>query len=192
MSRKNDAFTLLEMLITLAITGIMLAVAIPNYRKYQARTRQQEARTALTVIYTVEQTFFSDTGSFSACLKQIGADRSQEPMRYYSSGFNYTYTPGPDWNCGKNGDQCCDTYTYTFSGISDQRCSAADQSFAATIASPNTSSLTADPSAPLGTVLKAQKYDFTAGAGGYIGVPSSRDIWTIDQNKNLINIQSGL
>lgn len=67
--RHDRAFTLIEMMITVAIVGILAAIAIPSFRIYQTRTRRSEATTNLSALgraldsYHAEYNAFIDTGS---------------------------------------------------------------------------------------------------------------------------------
>ncbi len=51
-TRRNRGFTLIELMIVVAIIGILAAIAIPNFIRFQARARQSEANTNLKSLFT--------------------------------------------------------------------------------------------------------------------------------------------
>jgi type IV pilus assembly protein PilA len=73
-------------MIVVAIVGILAAVAIPNYVKYQAKARQSEAKIALAGIFTAEKSVFAEYGSHSPCLGLIGY-LPDSISRFYAVGF---------------------------------------------------------------------------------------------------------
>ena len=66
MKRGAAGFTLTEVLITVAIVGILTAVALPNYRDYVTRGRLTEAFTALSAAQTSAEQYWSNTRSFAS------------------------------------------------------------------------------------------------------------------------------
>jgi type IV pilus assembly protein PilE len=60
-SRKTSAagFTLIELMVTVAIVGILAAIALPSYSAYVARARRAEARTQLVQAAQFMQRFYA-------------------------------------------------------------------------------------------------------------------------------------
>jgi type IV pilus assembly protein PilA len=87
--KRQSGFTLVELMVVVAIIGLLSAVAIPNFRKYQAKSKMSEAKLQLSSLYTAESAFFSDFNIYSTCLSYMGYNPSAErPQRYYAVGFN--------------------------------------------------------------------------------------------------------
>src|SRR3954466_16304497 len=62
----QKAFTLIELMIVVAIIGILAAIAIPNFIKFQARSKQSEAKTNLKAVFTAEKSWFGEHDSYSS------------------------------------------------------------------------------------------------------------------------------
>ncbi|ATB49921.1 type IV pilin protein PilA [Corallococcus macrosporus] len=69
---RNRGFTLIELMIVVAIIGILAAIAIPNFIKFQARSKQSEAKTNLKALYTAQKAFFSEKDRYSNFANEIG------------------------------------------------------------------------------------------------------------------------
>ncbi len=65
LGRNQKGFTLIELMIVVAIIGILAAIAIPNFLKYQAKARQSEARTNLGAVFVAETSYYGEQARYS-------------------------------------------------------------------------------------------------------------------------------
>jgi type IV pilus assembly protein PilA len=69
MRKIQQGFTLIELMIVVAIIGILAAIAIPAYSDYTARAQSSEAFTLLDGFKTPISEAISDKGGTGGCLK---------------------------------------------------------------------------------------------------------------------------
>ena len=91
--KNQKGFSLVELMVVVAIIGILAAIAIPNYQKFQRRARQTEPKTMLASIYTAQTTFIAEYGLGTPNLKQVGI----------TPGGKVQYLTGFDSGNGTNG-----------------------------------------------------------------------------------------
>jgi type IV pilus assembly protein PilA len=84
----QKGFTLIELMIVVAIIGILAAIAIPNFIKFQARSKQSEAKANLKAIFTAQKAFFQEKDRFSTLTSEVGF----EPER--NNRYAYFLAPG--------------------------------------------------------------------------------------------------
>ncbi len=73
MNKKG--FTLTELLIVVAIIGILAMIAIPTYTGQQLRAARTEAYTNLQTLRLLEEQFFAENGAYALTKGVAGADQ---------------------------------------------------------------------------------------------------------------------
>jgi len=61
---RKGGFTLIELMIVVAIIGILAAIAIPNFLQFQLRSKTGEAKTNLAAIRTAEEGYFAEFNNY--------------------------------------------------------------------------------------------------------------------------------
>ena len=72
--RNKKGFTLIELMIVVAIIGILSAVAIPNFINFRYKAKTSEARANLGAIRTCEEAYMAELECYRACTASPAAN----------------------------------------------------------------------------------------------------------------------
>jgi prepilin-type N-terminal cleavage/methylation domain-containing protein len=128
MRKNSKGFSLIELLIVVAIILIIAAIAIPNLLRSRIAANQASAVGSLRTLNTAEVTYSSTYNSgFTATLSYLAPDPTgQAPTSTAAglidsvlamgakSGYSFTYSPGPSDTTGR-----INTYAFTAIPISN-------------------------------------------------------------------------
>ena len=152
----------------LGVLGILGAVAIPNFHRYQGQPRQSEAKVALAAIYGGEMAFRAEFNKFVYDLKPIAYEGQER--RLYAVGF-------PTACVEKYGGQVA--YLPTANSTFEEARGAEIENFFREVVK--------DPAS-----CKDPSEGFEAYAVGLISKGGKLDVWRIDEQKKLENLSSGI
>jgi type IV pilus assembly protein PilA len=200
--KNQKGFTLVELMVVVAIIGILAAIGAPQYQKFQAKARQTEAKVGLTAIYTAEKTFNSEASTYTTCVRAIGYTPDNyftaagvvnaSRKMYYAIGFSDAATAStacrPDGAGGVAGDCLATSWSgNTRNGV----CvigTEGDTAYLANLRVGNNSALPTRVTLTNATAAMMSNTLFRAEAAGALGGNATiYDRWTIDQNKDLVN-----
>lgn len=88
--RLESGFNLLELMIAVAIIGILATIAIPQFHAYQLRTKSAEAKTNLGAIATAQRARFSESGRYLAIPPEPPAIPGSVAVPFNSSGTAFS------------------------------------------------------------------------------------------------------
>lgn len=156
-----------------------------QYSKFKNKVRQAEIKLYLSAIYTAEQSFSFEHGSYGTCLRNMGFMPSGT-SRYYSVGF--TGLTGNSLTCGVSGTADCSSIDFQSTAVCNKvpitggmPLTGSDIAFSANINSP--SGIPGDADLPSSSMVSRNTFKI----GGTAFFQGSSDYWTIDQNRKLSN-----
>ncbi|HSW73535.1 MAG TPA: prepilin-type N-terminal cleavage/methylation domain-containing protein [Candidatus Limnocylindria bacterium] len=107
----KKGFSLIELMIVVAIIAILAMIAVPNFMKFLAKAKRAEVYMNLSSIYAAEKAYWAEHGTYSSVLSGPGGI-GWKPEGYKGGGaqekFYYTYgfgtgTEGQNFFTGKVG-----------------------------------------------------------------------------------------
>ena len=181
--RSNKGFSLVELMVVVAIIGILAAIAVPNFQRFSAKAKQSEAKANLAMVYSSEASFFGEWQSYTSDFLQVGF-RPTGYLKYRitnaafngSTAANYA---GPAYVAGND----VTSAATVCNGVAAGQTGCLEIASAATIAG---------CAAPVGGVPAMTVNTYLATASGTLVAAGVVDTWSITEANATVNNTNGL
>lgn len=90
--QKDTGFSLIELMVVVAITAILAAVAIPAYFNHTMRSRQTAVIGELMSIKAAQERYFAETGGYAGQINSL--DMYSGALTYTNGDYRYWVTAG--------------------------------------------------------------------------------------------------
>jgi len=124
-ARREKGFTLIELMIVIAILGILLTIGVPAYKGFLVKSKRVEATSLLMEAAGEQQRFYTENNRFAADMTEMGYPAAQiesETGLYTvsvtdSSRSSYTLTATPVATESQADDADCGSFTINSGGL---------------------------------------------------------------------------
>lgn len=122
MKSTQAGFTLIELMIVVAIVGILAAIAIPNYTEYVRKSRRSDAKSSILEVTQRLERFYTEKARYTESFIDIGypAATLDSSQGYYSlsiaagaTGITSSYIVTATAQGAQASDAGCGNFTYS-------------------------------------------------------------------------------
>lgn len=183
--KSNKGFSLVELMIVVAIIGILSSVAIPNFQRFQRKARQSESTSLLAAYHSAQKATYAEWSFYPGNFSSTGFNPDGQLTYRIIAADNITGATAAPGGGAIPGylDTCVDTASTTVCPVGYPSWSERTAGVASGLAGPAGNTAACVPAADGST--------FKVCSSAYLG-SGVADEWSLDHNKVLENEVSGL
>lgn len=181
---NSFGFSLIELLVVVAVIGLLATVAVPNYQHFQGKAQQSEAKSSLASMYQIQEVFFSEWYTYRGDWTMTGYNPVGK-LRYRILQARFYQSIPSGWPGGTGGVNCAST----------------EVGLCPTVANPNTNNYVSqftdnsNLAASGGSGTSVHSYSpvhYTGVASTFVSSTGLYDVWQITEQNDLQNISIGI
>lgn len=73
---KKNGFTLIELMVTVAIVGVLASIAIPTYNSYSIKSHRVEGKSLIMEVMQKQEKYFTENNTYTTNLTLLGYSSS--------------------------------------------------------------------------------------------------------------------
>lgn len=90
LARRVGGFTLIELMVTVALVGVLAAIAVPSYKQWRTKVMNRQAAQDIAMMATTIKQYYTEARAYPADLTAVGLNTKLDPW-----GRAYEYLPAP-------------------------------------------------------------------------------------------------
>ena len=110
--KNQSGFTLMELMITVAIIGVLAAISLPSYTEYVKKTKRTDAKAGLLKIAQMQESYFVQNMTYAKTPAQLGFSGTP-PIPTENREYRIAIAATPSNCVGTSGNTPCTGYTMT-------------------------------------------------------------------------------
>lgn len=123
-TRRTAGFTLIELMIAVAIVGILASIAYPSYQRYITESRRTDAKALLMTAAGDLERCYTRINNYEQCFDDLNLDGRKSENEFYEiiephendlNPFSYMISAEPQGVQAAR-DTACGTFTFTHTG----------------------------------------------------------------------------